>query len=125
MSRITSDRLVYDANGIVAQYKSPIPGVESFLVVPKRGGHIEILDLAAESSGTGIGRAAVTEFLSWAAANGFRQVRADSTRVAVGFWERQGFHDTGRKDGKLHIFSRHIAPTTDLDPSAPRRKPRP
>lgn len=105
-----ADRLVPDGTGGVFDYVSPVAGVATFKVVPNEEGCIEILHLETCRPGTGAGRAAVVDFLTWAAARGYHQVRADSVRGALGFWTRLGFVDSGSRDGRLHILGREISP---------------
>lgn len=106
-----TDRLLPDGTGGVFDYVSPVAGVATFKVVPNEEGCIEILHLETCQPRTGAGRAAVVDFLTWAAARGYHQVRADSVRGALGFWAKLGFVDSGSRDGCLHILGRAIAPS--------------
>lgn len=108
------DRSKPDAPGShVEDFASSVTGVKTFKIVPKRNGSVEILDFEVLPQGSGIGTKAVQEFLSWAADNGYRKVRADSTVGAAPFWSAMGFQATGRKDGKLLTMMRDVKRVPD------------
>ena len=81
-------------------------GIVGFIVYKMEGGcgFIDLIDVAKDSQGKGVGRSLVTHAEETAKAAGCRKMQTDTTENAEGipwkaysFWKKMGYRDTGER----------------------------